>query len=84
MSLYRMDRTKDRHIAHPFAGARATETLTLQLPPDRAYAVQYPEGFVSRVRELAVNHHDDEIAQLLGAEGYQSSTGKPLTQCMVQ
>ena len=62
----------------------ATETLEVQLPPNRAEAVRYPEAFVSRVRELAVDHHDDEIVQLLGAEGYQSSTGKPLTQSMIQ
>ena len=46
--------------------------------------MRYPEAFVSRVRELSVDHHDDEIAQLLGAEGHQSSTGKPLTQSMIQ
>jgi len=62
----------------------ATETLELLLPPNRADAMRYPEAFVSRVRELSVDHHDDEIAQLLGAEGYQSSTGKPLTQSMIQ
>jgi hypothetical protein len=62
----------------------ATETLEPLLPPNRADAMRYPEAFVSRVRELSVDHHDDEIAQLLGAEGYQSSTGKPLTQSMIQ
>jgi len=62
----------------------ATETLEVQLPPNRADAIRYPEAFVSRVRELAVNHHDDEIVQLLDAEGYQSSTGKPFTQSMIK
>jgi hypothetical protein len=62
----------------------ATETQNVHLPPNRADAVRYPEAFVSRVRELAVNHHDDEIVQLLGAEGYQSSRGKPLTDSMIK
>ena len=62
----------------------ATETLAVLLPPNRADAVRYPEAFVCRVRELAVKHHDDEIVQLLGAEGHQSSTGKRLTQSMIQ
>jgi DNA invertase Pin-like site-specific DNA recombinase len=62
----------------------ATETLEVLLPPNRADAVRYPEAFVSRVRELAVKHHDDEIVQLLGAEGHQSSTGKPFTRSMIQ
>ena len=62
----------------------ATETLDVRLPPNRADAMRYPEAFVTRVRELAATHDDDEIVQLLGAEGYQSSSGKPLTQSMIQ
>src|ERR1700733_15686444 len=46
----------------------AIETLELKLPPNRAEAVRYPESFVARIRELAVNHHDDEIIRLLSAE----------------
>jgi DNA invertase Pin-like site-specific DNA recombinase len=55
----------------------ATETLQLQLPPNRADMVRYPEAFVVRVRELAVSHYDDEIVALLRAERQMSSTGKP-------
>jgi DNA invertase Pin-like site-specific DNA recombinase len=62
----------------------AIETLELQLPPNRAEAVRYPEAFVARIRELAVHHHDDEIIHLLSAEGKQSSTGKPLTLSMIK
>ena len=57
----------------------ATETLELQLPPNRADAVRYPAAFVDRIRQLAVDHHDHEILALLRGEGHQSSTGKPLT-----
>jgi DNA invertase Pin-like site-specific DNA recombinase len=56
-----------------------TETLQLQLPQSRADAIRYPEVFVKRIRELAVDHHDDEIVALLRAEGHRSATGKPLT-----
>jgi len=62
----------------------ATETLELQLPPNRAEAVRYPEAFVTRVRELAISHHDDDIIRLLHAEGHQSSTGKSLTLSMIK
>jgi DNA invertase Pin-like site-specific DNA recombinase len=62
----------------------AMETLELQLPPNRAEAVRYPETFVARIRELAVNHHDDEIIRRLSAEGKQGSTGKPLTLSMIK
>ena len=62
----------------------ATETLKLQLPLNRAEAVRYPEPFVARIRELAVDHGDDQIVSLLRAEGQQSPTGKPFTQSMIK
>jgi hypothetical protein len=55
-----------------------TETLTVALPPNRADAVRYPDDFVDRVRAFALEHHDEEIAALMTAEGHQSSTGKVL------
>jgi hypothetical protein len=62
----------------------ATETRELQLPPNRAEAVRYSEAFVTRIRELAISHHDDDIIRLLRAEGHKSSTGKPLTLNMIK
>jgi hypothetical protein len=57
-----------------------TETLKLQLPQNRADAIRYPDAFVERIRQLAVDHHDDEIITLLGSEGYKCSTsGTPIT-----
>jgi hypothetical protein len=62
----------------------AAETLELRLPPNRAEVVRYPDAFVARIRDLAITHHDDEIINLLRAEGHQSSTGKPLTLSMIK
>jgi hypothetical protein len=62
----------------------ATETLEVPQRPNRADAVRYPDPFVTRLRELAVTHHDDEIVQLLNVEGCQSSTGKPFTRSMIK
>jgi DNA invertase Pin-like site-specific DNA recombinase len=62
----------------------ATETLEVPQRPNRADVVRYPNPFVTRLRELAVTLHDDEIVQQLNAEGCQSSTGKPLTQSMIK
>ena len=57
----------------------ATETLLVPLPQKRADATRYPPPFVERIRELAINHHDDEIAALLRSEGCKSTiTGKPI------
>jgi len=53
-----------------------TETLQLQLPQNRADAIRYPKPIVDRIRELAVDHHDDEIVALLRSEGHTSSTTK--------
>ena len=57
----------------------ATETLLVPLPQKRADATRYPSPFVERIRELAINHHDDEITALLRSEGCKSTiTGKPI------
>jgi DNA invertase Pin-like site-specific DNA recombinase len=56
-----------------------TETLQLELPPNRAEAVRYPMAFVDRIRELAVDHRDEDIVAMLRAEGRKSTTtGKPM------
>jgi len=62
----------------------ATETLELRRPPNRAEAIRYPDAFVGRIRDLAADHHDDDIVRLLAAEGRQGSTGTPLTPSMIQ
>jgi hypothetical protein len=60
-----------------------TETMTVALPPNRADAIRYADEFVDRIRAFALEHHDDEIAALMTAEGRQSSTGKVLTAKMI-
>jgi DNA invertase Pin-like site-specific DNA recombinase len=60
-----------------------TETITVDLPPNRADAIRYPDDFLDRIREFALEHHDDEIAARMTAEGRQSSTGKVLTAKMI-
>jgi len=62
----------------------ATETVALQLRPNRAEAVRYPDPFIARVRTLAAIHDDDAIVALLRREGLASSTGKPFTISMIR
>lgn len=62
----------------------AIETLEVLQRPNRADAVRYPDPFVVRLRQLALTLHDDQIVQLLNAEGRLSSTGKPFTQSMIK
>jgi DNA-binding transcriptional MerR regulator len=56
------------------------ETLRIQLPQNRAEAVRCPMALVDRIRELALDHHDDEILATLRDDGQKSTTtGKPIT-----
>jgi len=61
----------------------ATETLDVRLPPNRAEALRYPEGFVDEIRKLASLHDDGEIVALLNRDRRKSSTGKPFTAAMI-
>jgi DNA invertase Pin-like site-specific DNA recombinase len=62
----------------------ATETIELHLPKSRAEVVRYPSPFVARIRDLAKDRYDDEIAGTLNREGLKSTTGKPFTASMIQ
>ena len=62
-----------------------TETLQVQLPQKRADTIRYPTPFVGRIRELAINHHDNEIVTLLSNEGHKSTTmGRPITSATIK
>ena len=61
----------------------ATEVVELQLPPNRADALRYSASVIDRVRALAREHDDEDIAALFNREGLTSSTGKPFTACMI-
>ena len=60
-----------------------TEDVPIQLPPNQADVVRYPEEFVSHIRQLAVDHSDPGIVAILNKEGRLSSTGKPFTASMI-
>ena len=61
-----------------------TETIELNLAPNRAEAVRYHDTFVAQIRTLAAMHDDDEIVALLNRDGRTSSTGKPFTLSMIR
>jgi DNA invertase Pin-like site-specific DNA recombinase len=61
----------------------ATEVVELQLPANRPDVVRYPPAIIDRVRELAREHGDDDIAALFNRDGLTSSTGKPFTDNMI-
>jgi DNA invertase Pin-like site-specific DNA recombinase/uncharacterized protein YndB with AHSA1/START domain len=59
------------------------ETIRVDLPKGRADVLRYPAEVVDRVRELALDHNNPQIAAILTDEGRKSSTGKPLTSSMI-
>jgi hypothetical protein len=61
----------------------ATEVVELRLSANRPDVVRYPADFIDRVRDLAREYDDDDIAALLNRDGLRSSTGKPFTNNMI-
>jgi DNA invertase Pin-like site-specific DNA recombinase len=60
-----------------------TEVVELWLPANRPDALRYPTAVIDRVRDLARQHDDSEIAALFNRESLTSSTGKPFTVSMI-
>ncbi|HVH72370.1 MAG TPA: recombinase family protein [Candidatus Dormibacteraeota bacterium] len=62
----------------------ASTDLSVPLPPKAADRLRYPSATVERVRELAHNLPDAQIADQLNREGHVSSTGKPYTRSIIR
>ena len=61
----------------------ASTDLSVQLPPKAADQVRYPSAIVNRVRELAQNLLDAQIADQLNREGHISAKGQPYTASII-
>src|SRR5215475_444228 len=61
----------------------ATEVMDLRLPANRPDALRYSATMVDRVRDLAREQDDVEIAALFNRDGIVSSTGKHFTAAMI-
>lgn len=59
------------------------ETLDVDLPRPTAERWRHSESLVHRVRELARDYSDTEIATQLNAEGLKSNKGNPFTRSSV-
>jgi hypothetical protein len=62
----------------------ACTDITLQRPPSAADRVRYPAEVVERVRELARQLTDAEIAEQFRREGSISATGKTFTTLIIR
>ena len=61
----------------------AVEDIHCDLPRRIQDRIRYPEKFVNRIRELARDRTNAQIATVLNQEGLKSSTGKPFTPSMI-
>jgi hypothetical protein len=61
----------------------AYEDITTDLPLPIADRLRYPREIVERVRRLATDQTDGEIADSLNLTGCRSAKGKPFTRAMV-
>jgi DNA invertase Pin-like site-specific DNA recombinase len=61
----------------------ATEDLMVQLPLNAADRWRYPEAFVNRVRQLAQEQTDLQIAAVLNQQGRRSAKGLAFTASMI-
>ena len=70
-------------LAHIRWQGGACTDICVQLPPNIADRVRYPAAVVDRVRHLAQNLPDGDIADCLNQEGQVSALGKPFTGSMI-
>lgn len=61
----------------------ATEDLVIELPLKTADRWRYPEALVNKVRQLAQQQTDPQIALVLNQEGLRSAKGRAFTASMV-
>jgi len=61
----------------------AIEDIHCDLPQRIQDKIRYPDKFVCRIRELARDRTNAQIATVLNQEGLKSSTGKPFTPSMI-
>src|SRR4030095_15380080 len=57
--------------------------ISLSTSRNRPDAIRYTATVIDRVRDLAREHDDEDIAALFNREGLRSSTGKSFTASMI-
>ena len=73
-----------RLILHIRWQGGAIENIQCDIPLQVQDRLRYGEPVLSKVRSLAKNHADSQIAQLLNQDGLKTSKGKAFTQSSVR
>jgi hypothetical protein len=77
-------RTARQLILHIRWQGGACEDLEVALPQKIADRIRYPRDLIERVRQLAADHSDSQIARLLNQQGLRSATGKTFNTSRVR
>jgi DNA invertase Pin-like site-specific DNA recombinase len=62
----------------------ACEDIPIDIPLNRADQIRYPNEIINKVRSLAKNLTDEQIASVFNREGIKSAKGAPFTISMVR
>lgn len=62
----------------------ACEDIPVRIPPNYPDRIRYPNKIIKKVRELAKDHTDGQIASIFNQKGIKSAKGKPFTISMIQ
>jgi len=79
-----VERGEDRQLhLHIHWTGSAYEDLAVTLPAKMQDRLRYPAKRIKEIQQLATEHTDAEIADLLNSRGQRSSRGKPFTAKMI-
>lgn len=62
----------------------ACENIPIAIPLNRAEQIRYPNEIINKVRSLAKNLTDEQIASVFNKEGIDSAKGVPFTISMIR
>ncbi|MFQ5799551.1 MAG: recombinase family protein [Bacteroidota bacterium] len=62
----------------------ACEDIPIHLPPNYSDQVRYPNEIIKKVRKLAKNLTDEQIASAFNQKGIKTAKGKPFTFSMIR
>jgi DNA invertase Pin-like site-specific DNA recombinase len=62
----------------------ACEDIPIKIPPNRSDQIRYPNEIINKVRSLAKNLTDEQIASVFNQEGIKGAKGGPFTFSMIR
>jgi hypothetical protein len=62
----------------------ACEDIPIEIPPNRPDQIRYPSEIVNKVKTLAMNLTDEQIASVFNQDGIKSAKGRPFTFSIIR